>query len=166
MGHGGEIRIRGYRAPRPHHPRIFFCSCGKISDATPPFGTIRAISNDWRRVIARTALAVMRATDHVPPATFLIVLALAGAPAVSLTCDLWCASASAREHHRIVGCHDASRGAATQGDRIAGTSADCHDALSSALFVTEVRSEIPSPPPGVVPSTLVSRRSEIICVMQ
>ena len=36
--------------------------------------------------------------------TFVIVLALAGAPAGSLACDLWCTSAAAQEHRRNFSC--------------------------------------------------------------
>jgi hypothetical protein len=82
--------------------------------------------------------------------TFSIVLAVAGAPATALACDMWCATPAARDHHRLVGCHDVFNGQAENRQIIAG-SAECHDAVSAAPFVAEVRSDVPTPVAADVP---------------
>jgi hypothetical protein len=69
--------------------------------------------------------------------TLLIVLTLAGGPAGSLACELWCGSPAAEDHRRAVGCHDASRTWPT-GPQVAST-AGCHDAAAITPFVTEAR---------------------------
>jgi hypothetical protein len=84
--------------------------------------------------------------------TFLIVLVLAGAPAASLACDLWCMSALAQEHRRIVGCHRDSVGA-TASQQIAAVSSECHGAISGTLFVADSRSQIPDPSTAPVSNT-------------
>ena len=70
-------------------------------------------------------------------ATLLIVTILAGGPVGSLGCELWCASPGAADHHRSVGCHDASR-PSPPGPQIAST-VGCHDAAATTPFVTEPR---------------------------
>jgi hypothetical protein len=76
-------------------------------------------------------------------ATLLIVLALAGAPAASLACDLWCTSAMSPEFHRIVGCHNGFSG--RTGNAVTAASAECHDAVASTPFLAEARNDVPSP---------------------
>ena len=70
-------------------------------------------------------------------ATLLIVAILAGGPVGSLGCELWCASPAAANHHRSVGCHDASR-LLPPGPQTAST-VGCHDAAATTPFVTEAR---------------------------
>ena len=69
--------------------------------------------------------------------TLLIVAILAGGSVGSLGCELWCASPAAANHHRAVGCHDASR-PLPPGPQIAST-VGCHDAAATTPFVTEAR---------------------------
>ena len=68
----------------------------------------------------------------------LIVLVVAGSPIGSLACELWCNSPAGEEHHRAVGCHDASKSRPT-GQQIAPSVAGCHDAAALRPFVTEPR---------------------------
>ena len=70
--------------------------------------------------------------------TLLIVLVMAGSPVSSLACELWCSSPAGDDHHRAVGCHDASQSGAT-GQQIAPYVAGCHDAAAIAPFIAEVR---------------------------
>ena len=67
----------------------------------------------------------------------LIVLVMAGNPIGSLACELWCNSPAGADHHRAVGCHDASQSGST-GQQIAHVDG-CHDAAAIAPFVAEVR---------------------------
>ena len=67
----------------------------------------------------------------------LIVLVMAGSPIGSLACELWCNSPAGADHHRAVGCHDASR-TASPGPQVAST-AGCHDAAATTPFITEGR---------------------------
>lgn len=67
----------------------------------------------------------------------LIVTILAGGPVGPLACALWCATSAAADHHRSVGCHDASR-TVPPGSQIAST-VGCHDAAAATPFVTEAR---------------------------
>ena len=76
--------------------------------------------------------------------SFLIVFALAGAPAASLACDLWCTNPSAEKHRRLVGCHSDSADASEGQPQVASISTECHDALSGTLFLTDSRNHIPS----------------------
>jgi len=69
--------------------------------------------------------------------TLLIVTVLAGGPASSLACELWCSSAAAEDHHRAVGCHDASQNVPT-GQQVRSTTG-CHAAATTTPFVTEAR---------------------------
>ena len=69
--------------------------------------------------------------------TLLIVTILAGGPVGSLGCELWCASPAAADHHRSVGCHDASP-TVPPGPQIAAK-VGCHDAAAITPFVTEAR---------------------------
>jgi hypothetical protein len=68
----------------------------------------------------------------------LIVLVMAGSPVASLACELWCDSPAGGDHHRAVGCHDASQ-SGLKGQRIAPYVAGCPDAAVIAPFVAEVR---------------------------
>jgi len=68
-------------------------------------------------------------------ATLLLVTILAGGPIGSLGCELWCTSPAAADHHRSVGCHDAS-GTVPPNPQIVST-AGCHDAVAITPFVTE-----------------------------
>ena len=68
----------------------------------------------------------------------LIVLVVAGSPIGSLACALWCNTPAGADHHRAVGCHDASQSGPT-GQQIAPYVAGCHDAAAMAPFVAEVR---------------------------
>lgn len=70
--------------------------------------------------------------------TLLIVMVLAGGPVGSLACDLWCSTSAADKHHDAVGCHDASRAAAT-GQHISSTTPCGDDATSIAAFLVEAR---------------------------
>jgi len=67
----------------------------------------------------------------------LIVMFLAGGPTSSLVCELWCSGAAAEDHHRTIGCHDAST-CAPEGQQIAAVGG-CHDAVAIAPFLTEAR---------------------------
>jgi hypothetical protein len=67
----------------------------------------------------------------------LIVLVMAGSPVGSLVCELWCNSPAGEEHHRSVGCHDAS-GTLPPGSHIA-SAVGCHDTAATTPFVTEAR---------------------------
>jgi hypothetical protein len=69
--------------------------------------------------------------------TLLIVTILAGGPVVSLGCELWCTSPAAAEHHRSVGCHDASPTVPSAPQFVSTTG--CHDAAALTPFVTEAR---------------------------
>jgi hypothetical protein len=68
----------------------------------------------------------------------LIMLVMAGSPVGSLVCELWCNSPTGKEHHRPVGCHDASQ-SRPAGQQIAPSVAGCHDAAAMRPFVTESR---------------------------
>jgi hypothetical protein len=68
----------------------------------------------------------------------LIVLVMAGSPVASLACELWCDSPAGGDHHRAVGCHDASQ-SGLKGQQIAPYVAGCLDAAAIAPFVAEVR---------------------------
>ena len=70
--------------------------------------------------------------------TLLIVLVMAGSPIDSLACELWCNGPAGADHHRVVGCHDASQ-AGPRGPQIAHDGASCHDAADMASLVAEVR---------------------------
>jgi hypothetical protein len=82
----------------------------------------------------------------------LIVLVMAGSPVGSLACELWCNSPAGEDHHREVGCHDASRSGPT-GQQIGSGVAGCHDAAPIAPFVAEVR-QAESDPVGTVTAAL------------
>ena len=69
--------------------------------------------------------------------TLLIVTILAGGPVGSLGCELWCTSPAAAEHHRSVGCHDASP-TLPPAPQLTSTTG-CHDAAALKPFVTEAR---------------------------
>ena len=73
----------------------------------------------------------------LPTTTLLTVMILAWGPVGSLGCELFCASPAAEDHHRSVGCHDASH-TLPPGQQIAST-AGCHDAAAVTPFVTEAR---------------------------
>jgi hypothetical protein len=68
----------------------------------------------------------------------LIVLVTAGTPAGSLACELWCNSPGGDDHHRAVGCHDASQ-SGHNAREVASCVADCGDAAAMTPFVAEVR---------------------------
>ncbi len=68
----------------------------------------------------------------------LIVLVMAGSPVGSLVCELWCNGPAGADHHRVVGCHDASQ-SGPNGQQIAPSVAGCHDAAAIAPFVAVVR---------------------------
>ena len=70
--------------------------------------------------------------------TLLIVMAIAGTPVGSAACELWCNSPAGGDHHRAVGCHDASQ-SGPQGPRIAPYVIDCDPAIAIAPFVNEAR---------------------------
>jgi hypothetical protein len=84
--------------------------------------------------------------------TLLIVTILAGGPVGSLGCELWCASPAAEDHHRSVGCHDASH-TLPPGPQLASNAA-CHDAAAFTPFVTEAR-RTESAPVAATPVALV-----------
>ena len=69
--------------------------------------------------------------------TLLIVMALAGAPASSLACDLWCLAPAAAHHHDVVGCHKAAAAVATAPQMSA--IGDCADAVTVSPFLLEER---------------------------
>lgn len=71
------------------------------------------------------------------PTMLLIVMFLAGGPTSSLVCELWCGGPAAEDHHRTLGCHDAST-SAPEGQQIAAVGG-CHDAVAAAPFLTEAR---------------------------
>jgi len=87
----------------------------------------------------------------------LIVLVMAGGPAGSLACELWCNSPAGEERHRAVGCHDASP-FGPAGQQVAPYVAGCHDAAAIALFVAEVR-QAESTRVGTVTAALFDTRS-------
>jgi hypothetical protein len=68
--------------------------------------------------------------------TLLIVMVLAG-PGGSLACDLWCGTPAAEDHHRAVGCHDASQKLRI-GRQVAST-IGCHVADPAEPVIAEVR---------------------------
>jgi hypothetical protein len=73
--------------------------------------------------------------------TLLIVMVIAGTPLGSAACELWCHSPAGGDHHRAVGCHDASQ-SGPKGQQIAPiapSAAGCHDAAAITPFVTEAR---------------------------
>ena len=69
--------------------------------------------------------------------TLLIVMVLTGGPTSSLVCELWCSAPAAEDHHRTIGCHDAST-SAPKGQQI-GAAGGCHDAVAVAPYVTAAR---------------------------
>lgn len=72
--------------------------------------------------------------------TLLIVLVLSADPAGSLACELWCSTPAAQDHHRAIGCHDASRHSLRGRHVTLITSTPrCHDAAAIAPFVSEAR---------------------------
>lgn len=77
--------------------------------------------------------------------SLLIVVTLAGAPAASLACELWCTNPSAEKHRRLVGCHSESADALEGQQHVARVSAECHTPLSDTLFLTDSRTHVPSP---------------------
>jgi hypothetical protein len=87
----------------------------------------------------------------------LIVLVVAGSPAGSLACELWCNSPAGDDHHRAVGCHDASQ-SGPNGQQIAPYVADCYDAAALTPFVAEVR-QAESAPFGTATATLFDTSS-------
>jgi hypothetical protein len=68
----------------------------------------------------------------------LIALVIAGSPVGSLACELWCKSPANEEHHRAVGCHDASQ-SGPQNQQIAPYVAGCHHSAGITPFVIEAR---------------------------
>lgn len=87
----------------------------------------------------------------------LIVLVMAGTPAGSLACELWCNSPAGDDHHRAVGCHDASQSGPND-QQIASHAAGCHDAAGIAPFVAEVR-RAESAPIATATGSIVDMRS-------
>jgi hypothetical protein len=87
----------------------------------------------------------------------LIVLVMAGSPVGSLACELWCNSPAGKEHHRAVGCHDASQSRPT-GQQIAPSVAGCHDAAAIEPFVAEMR-QAESAPVATVTAAFFDTRS-------
>ena len=69
--------------------------------------------------------------------TLLIVIVLAGGPMSSLVCEAWCSRPAAGNHHREVGCHDASA-SAPEGQQIEAAGG-CHDAAAVAPYLLESR---------------------------
>jgi hypothetical protein len=80
----------------------------------------------------------------------LIALALAGGPATSLGCALWCTSPSGQEHHRVVRCYEMSNGPAVR-PHVVATGSECLEVGSDIPFLTEPRSDAPNPLAGVAP---------------
>jgi len=70
--------------------------------------------------------------------TLLIVMLLAGGPASSLVCELWCGGPAAEDHHRAIGCDDASS-SAPERQQFAAVVGGCHDAVAASPFLTEER---------------------------
>lgn len=87
----------------------------------------------------------------------LIVLVVAGSPVGALACELWCNSPAGADHHRAVGCHDASQSGPKE-QEIGPYVAGCHDAAAIAPFVAEVR-RAESAPVGTVTAALVGTSS-------
>jgi hypothetical protein len=65
--------------------------------------------------------------------TLLIAMGLAGAPASSLACELWCSTPVAAHHHNAVGCHQDTP--ITEGSQQVSEVGDCHDAAASVFLV-------------------------------
>ena len=88
----------------------------------------------------------------------LLVLVVAGSPVRSLACELWCNSPAGDDHHRAVGCHDASQ-PGPKGQQIAPYVAGCYDDAAIAPFVAEVRRHVESAPVGTTTARLFDTSS-------
>jgi hypothetical protein len=89
--------------------------------------------------------------------TLLLVLVVAGSPVRSLACELWCNSPAGDDHHRAVGCHDASQ-RGPKGQQIASYVTGRHDAAAVAPFVAEGR-QVESVPVGTATARLFDTSS-------
>ena len=90
------------------------------------------------RVLRGTAVALLDARTMRRPTTVLIVMLLAGAPGVSLGCELWCSTPAAETHHRAVGCHR-TPDEGLPGEQVVSAAAGCHNAPAVTPFVNEGR---------------------------
>jgi len=77
----------------------------------------------------------------------ILVLVLAGTPAASTACEVWCDNAANAGHH-LVGCHEAP--AATAAARHITTMASCLDA-ATAVYVSESRPAADAPVAAAIP---------------
>lgn len=118
-------------------PRDISLAGGKLPAAVAPILETLQVSQRFLRIRGGTALAPLGRRTMLRTATLLLVAILAGGPVGSLGCELWCASPAAANHHRSVGCHDASR-LLPPGPQTAST-VGCHDAAATTPFVTEAR---------------------------
>jgi hypothetical protein len=116
--------------------REFLAAGGKISAPVSPAIGNTLVSQSFDASVMALRLPFTR-NAMFRTTTLLIAMVLSGVPAASLVCELWCNSPAGDNHHRAVGCHDASD-AAPSGQQIAST-ADCHGVVAMTPFVTEVR---------------------------
>lgn len=91
----------------------------------------------------------------VRTARLFILLALVGAPASALACDLYCASLGMADHqraahHQAALCHD---GAADHDERKVSSVDICHSDVAIGTFLTQVRQTAPQASRGL-PVTL------------
>ena len=119
------------------HTEGFLAACVKFPHAVHVDTTATVNFQPHPSAPGGTALALPAGRTMVATTTLLIVLTLAGGPAGSLACELWCSSPAAEDHQRAVGCHDASRTWPT-GQQVVSTTG-CHDAAALTPFLTEAR---------------------------
>jgi len=76
----------------------------------------------------------------VRTARLFILIALVGAPASALACDLYCASLGTADHQHAALCHD---GAADHDGRQVSSIEICHSDVAIGTFLTQVRQTAP-----------------------
>ena len=134
----------------------FLAGCGKSPRPSGTSNSVSQISQYLGQLVMASRLPSLGDRTMLRTA-LLIVLVMAGSPVGSLVCELWCNSPAGEDHHRAVGCHDASQSGST-GQQIAPYVAGCHDAAAIAPFVAEVR-QAESAPVGTVTAALFDTSS-------
>lgn len=77
----------------------------------------------------------------------LTVTLLAGTPALSLACEIWCSTPMAETHHTSIGCHRTSA-ESTASEHVIAAATECHEVPAiTALLQKSWQSDTRSAPP-------------------
>ena len=145
-------------AARRAGARIIVRLPGKFSRRPRASFSVPAPFRANRRQFRRSRLApclpsVMGGATMFRTITLFIVMALAGLPTTSLTCEVWCSTPATENHHRSAGCHEASPNP-SHGPLLTAN-AGCHTPVAIEPFVTEARQTESSPLATLTPVVLI-----------